>query len=192
MDKRRQVILLVLILVFVVLTISRCAPDLPDEFPEPERGEVDSLPPAQQRPEMTIGPDESLVEGQIMLTGASGNVQQLVETVRTLEGLELRPLVSTTFTFLDEFPPPESGDMDIRQQPLGKRQRAGDPLVGRLQDDMSSLQIAIYDYPEESYTITETLQLIAGVALSLDGPVVAEPNYVTGFEITGSPWGVEG
>lgn len=193
MDRKRLSIVIVVVLALVVLLLSRCQPE--DEFPDPEHNERQPLPLAQQRPEVTIETGQALISGQIMLTGEAEDIGNVVNILAETRQLRLRPVVTTTFDFLAEYPPPNRDEFDIRQQSLGKRQRAVDPLAGRLQD-LPSLQIGLFEFPEETHSLSETLELIATVVLSpeveLPTDVVAEPNYVTGFEITGAPWGVEG
>lgn len=195
MYKRRKSILIVVILAIVVFVLSQCQPQPPDEFPEPEYNEGEPLPPAQQRPQVEIGAEQALVNGQVMLTGGAEDIRNVVDVVNETTELRLTPVLTTQFTYLEEYPPPDGEQPDIRQQSRGKRQPARDPLVGRLQD-VSALEITLLEFPLETHSVSEAIDVIAGVILSgdvdMEMGVVAQPNYVTGFEITGSPWSVEG
>lgn len=195
MDKQRKSILIVVVLALVVFVLSQCQPEPPDEFPEPEYNEGEPLPPAQQRPEVELGTEQSLVNGQVMLTGGADDIRNVVDAVNERTELRLTTVLTTEFSYLEEFPPPEGQEPDIRQQSRGKRQPATDPLVGRLQD-VSTLAITLVEFPLEPYSVSEAISMTAEVILSgdveMDMGVVAQPNYVTGFEISGSPWSVEG
>ncbi|MFW6098213.1 MAG: S8 family serine peptidase, partial [Chloroflexota bacterium] len=195
MYTRRKSILMVVVLALVVVVLAQCQPDPPDEFPEPEYNEGEPLPPAQQRPEVELGREQSLVNGQVMLTGGAEDIRNVVDVVNETTELRLTPVLTTEFTYLEEFPPPDGQEPDIRQQSRGKRQRATDPLVGRLQD-VSTLAITLLEFPLETHSVSEAISVTAEVILSgdveMDTGVVAQPNYVTGFEISGSPWSVEG
>lgn len=190
MTRKRLSILVTVLLALVVLVLASCQQE-EDEFPDPEYKEGEPLPPAQQRPEVTIRPGQTLIDGQVMLTGDADSIQEVRDRLRS--DLELEPLVATEFTFPDGYRRIDDQESDNRQQSLDKRQGAMDPLVGRIQDS-SSLQVALFGLPEETTSVSEAIELISAVVLTseLEGKVVAEPNYVTGFDISGSPWGVEG
>lgn len=193
MTRKRLSITAVVVLAIVVLILARCQQEEVEEveFPEPVRGDVEPLPEAQQRPQVEIRPEQTLIDGQIVLAGEQAQIEEFLG--RLPPELELEPLVTTEFTFLRDNPPPIDEEQDNRQQSLSKRQRAGEPLSNRLQD-LSSLQVGLFGFAEEKFTVSEALELVVPLALepNFQGRIIAEPNYVTGFDITGAPWSVEG
>ncbi len=193
MTRKRLSITAIVVLALVVLVLARCQQEEDEEveFPDPEYSVREPLPAAQERPEVEIRPGQAIVEGQIVLTGESESIGMLLDNLP--DGLELEHLVTTNFTFLGNKPPPVDEEQDNRQQSSGKRQRAIGPQLGLVQD-LPSLEIALFGIVGGEPTVSEALELLAPVVLGseLQGTVIAEPNYVTGFEITGSPWGVEG
>ncbi|HZD10863.1 MAG TPA: S8/S53 family peptidase [Candidatus Binatia bacterium] len=194
MKNRRFPIFLIIILALVLIVLARCQRNTPAEFPEPERFEAQTLPPGSQLPEVVLRPGQHLVTGQIVVSGGANDIDRVLRDERGELVLGLRQVTTTTLDYLGEFPLPGDGG-DIRQQTQGKRLRTSDPLTGRWQQ-LSNLRIDLYEFTEATPPLDKTLQQIAAIVESRQGDlefgVVAEPNYVTGFEISGDPWGVEG
>lgn len=191
-NRRLPILLTILLSLLLLLLLVRCQPDAPQPFPDPEMFEAQTLPPGPQLPDVEIRAEQSLVVDQIVVTGGGEDIDLVIGD---LPQLALEQVTSTSYDYLAQYPLPDNRPGDIRQQTSGKRLRVSDPLAGRRQQ-AADLRLDLYQFTSGTPPLAETLQQIAAKVeerqSELQIGVVAEPNYVTGFEITGSPWAVEG
>lgn len=191
-NRRLPILLTILLSLMLLLLLVRCQPEGPQPFPDPESIEAQTLPPGPQLPDVEIRPEQALVVDQIVVTGGGEDIDLVIGD---LPELALEQVTSTSYDYLAEYPPPDNRPGDIRQQTSGKRLRSSDPLSGR-QQQAADLRLDLYQFTSGTPSLSETLQQIAAKVEerqdALQIGVVAEPNYVVGFEITGSPWAVEG
>ena len=140
MRKRRLSLLLGIILLLALLIFARCQPDATQEFPDPEPIEAETLPAGPELPEVQLEPGQGVVSEQIVVTGGGGDIDLVIGD---LPELALELVSSTSYEFLDQYPRPgpDGGEIDIRQQPQGKRLRASDPL-----QQASALRIDLYRF----------------------------------------------
>lgn len=191
--KRRTLTYLsIALLLIVVLVQCEPAPTPVPEFPDPQRFDAQALPDGPALPDVQLEPGQSLVPEQIVVTGPGADIDRVIGQ---LPDLGLERVASASFRYLEQYELPGEGSDDLQQRSQGKRLRAVDPhFVARQQ--AASLRIDLYRFSEDTPPLSETLQIIAGeveaMQDSLETGVVAEPNYVMGFEITGDPWGIEG
>ena len=187
MRKRRILIIPGIILVLVLLILARCQTDAPQEFPDPRQFDADTLASGPDLPEVQVRPGQTLVAEQIVVIGGGADIDLVIGD---LPELALEQLSSTSYDYLEQYPPPER-DGDIRQQTQGKRLHASTPL-----QQASALRVDLYQFTAATPSLSDTLQQIAAKVeerqSDLEVGVVAEPNYVMGFQITGDPWAIEG
>ncbi|MFW6183931.1 MAG: S8 family peptidase [Chloroflexota bacterium] len=206
MKRHLQIILLVAVLVLLLLLTVRCQPEpeptptptpdveltpTPEPFPAPAEFDAGVLPPGPELPRVQLSPGQSVVEDQLVITGVGTDIDRVIGA---LPELQLEPLASTSFDYLEQFRlPPPGGDQE-QQQSAGKRRRSGLSSISR--QEMATLRVDLYAFSDGTPPLSDTLQIIADTVEELGQEqqvrVVAEPNYVMGFEITGDPWAVEG
>ena len=195
-NRRRPLLLSIILSLILLLLLTYCQPDAPEPepfpFPAPAAVEVETLPPGPQLPEVELRPGQALVPDQIVVSGGGEDIDLIIGD---LPELALERVTSTSYGYLGEYPPPDGAPGDIRQQTSGKRLRLSGPLAGR-QQQAADLRVDLYQFTSGTPPLADTLQQIAAAVEERQNDmqvgVIAEPNYVIGFEITGSPWAVEG
>jgi hypothetical protein len=190
----------------LILLLAQCqpTPTPPDDepFPEPARFDTETLPAGPDIPAVELQPGQALVPGQIVVTGPAADMELIMEPLRAELGLE--QLSSRSLDYLERYQPRDlDNDSDTQQQ--GKRISRG--LASLRLQQVSSLRTNLYAFTTATPPLAQTLQRIADEVQAqqgnLEAGVIAEPNYIVGFEmpaslsadpwaVEGSPWAVEG
>ncbi|HSM57613.1 MAG TPA: S8 family serine peptidase [Candidatus Sulfomarinibacteraceae bacterium] len=196
LKRHSQLFLLIAALAAFSLLAVGCQPQpeptpAPEPFPAPVEFEANVLPPGPDLPRVQLRPGQALVDEQLVITGVGADIDRVLGA---LPELQLEPLTSTSFDYLERYQLPAPGGDRDQQQSVGKRRRSG--LSSVMQQEMATLRVDLYAFSAGTPPLSDTLQIIADTVEELGQEqqvrVVAEPNYVMGFEITGDPWAVEG
>ncbi len=187
---RRLIPLLLIALLLLVAALVRCGPrgDEARPFPDPQAQDAPALPPGAQLPEVTLQPGQAIVPRQLAISGGGADIDRVLAEIPELA---LERIASVGYDYLERYPPPG----DDAPQTQGKRLRS-EPQAPASQAIAPEARLDLYQLTSGSPSLSDALQLIAGKVEELQDElllgVVAEPNYVVGFEISGDPWAIEG
>lgn len=164
------------------------APPTPPERPtEPPAEWCAPLAGAAQQPSAPadLKPGERFLPRQVILTGRRGEVAQVVEK---LPDLELRPLGEPIdLGYLEKLAKPGRPE----QQPKATDAAAAAAAVPLPWPDYADLAVQLYGVGVAA-PVPEVVGRVYAVAAEAGLVVAADPNYVVGFPIEGSPWEIEG
>ncbi|MCS6844318.1 MAG: S8/S53 family peptidase [Caldilineales bacterium] len=190
------------LLAALALLLAACMPmPLPTPQPPPP-GATPAPPPSPEKPTeppadwcvplaqgagqapipADLKPGELFLPRQVILTGRRSEVAKVVEA---LPDLELRPLREPIdLSYLEKLARPDRPE----QKPQAADAVAAGPLPW---PDSADLAVQLYGVGAAT-PVPEVVSRVYAAAAEAGVVVAADPNYVTGFPIVGSPWEIEG